>query len=279
MKDRVPAVETHAYVDKCLSPEERKSFEVRLSHDEELRRRVDLWQMQNEAIRAAFGAPGRGSRANGNSAPLPSPASASLSERTDPHLRLFAKTPTVNRAAQKWTNLLRRPATRLAVVLIGVTLFPGGMSSAPRAALAETGASAFRAFASSPASSLDFAGRASADLGRALGPQFTAADLPEWATPLGWTLRGAKRVPGLHGEAILILLESEGRRPLGVLIEPLDAPASSAIRIEPLGGMTVAAFTRRGYGFAVAGPADGGVEAWLAAAGFTDDGWPEIDPR
>ena len=83
----------------------------------------------------------------------------------------------------------------------------------------------------------------------------------------------------MHGEAILILLESEGRRPLGVLIEPLDAPASSAIRIEPLGGMTVAAFTRRGYGFAVAGPADGGVEAWLAAAGFTDDGWPEIDPR
>jgi len=39
--------------------------------------------------------------------------------------------------------------------------------------------------------------------------------------------------------------------------------------------MTVAVFTRRGFGFAVASQVDGSVEAWLSAAGFIDDGWPQ----
>jgi anti-sigma factor RsiW len=274
VKDRAPAIDAHAYVDNCLSAEERKAFEVRLSQDAELHRRVDLWQLQSEAIRAAFGAPGHGARANvPHVKPTPMPPRGEIDESA---LRLFTKTQIAERAAPEWTALLRRPATRVAAVLIGITFFPGGMSPTPRTALAEVGASAFRAFASAPVSILDFPGGAGENLARRLGPAFLAARVPEWATPLGWTLRGAKRVPGLRGEAILILLEGPERRPLGVFIEPLDAPASSAIRIDPLGGMLVAAFTRRGFGFAVAGAVDGEVEAWLSAAGFADDGWPQL---
>jgi hypothetical protein len=60
---------------------------------------------------------------------------------------------------------------------------------------------------------------------------------------------------------------------LGVLIEPLDAPASSAVRSESRDGMTAAVFTRRGYGIAVVSAADDIARAWLSASGFLDEGW------
>ena len=281
MKDRAPAIDAHAYVDNCLTSEERKAFEARLRHDEDMRRRVELWRAQGEAIRSAFGAPGRDPRPSSlRVSPAAPPAPPSLvtpirGESIEPTVRLTARTRTGERAGPKWMSWLRRPATRAAFVLMGVALFPSAMAHAPRDALAETGASAFRAFSASPAAGLDFHNGASSDLARALGPQFLAVRLSEWVTPLGWTLRGAKRVPGLQGEAVLILLEGKEKRPLGVLVEPFDAPASSAIRAESVGGMTVAVFTRRGFGFAVASQVDGSVEAWLSAAGFIDDGWPQ----
>ena len=52
-------MDAHAYVDECLSREDRIAFEARLRDDPELRRQVDLWQAQNDAIRAAFRAPPR----------------------------------------------------------------------------------------------------------------------------------------------------------------------------------------------------------------------------
>ena len=47
-------MDAHAYVDECLSREDRIAFEARLRDDPELRRQVDLWQAQNDAIRAAL---------------------------------------------------------------------------------------------------------------------------------------------------------------------------------------------------------------------------------
>ena len=52
-------MDAHAYVDECLSRDDRIAFEARLRDDPELRRQVDLWQAQNDAIRAAFRAPPR----------------------------------------------------------------------------------------------------------------------------------------------------------------------------------------------------------------------------
>jgi hypothetical protein len=272
VKDRASAIDAHAYVDNCLSPAERKAFEALLRQDEELRRKVDLWRTQSEAIRATFGAPGRCPQ----SRPANSPGSPIRNEAAEPALRLHPRAHATESAAPRWTSLLRRPATRAVIVLMGITFFSGGMAHTPDIALAATGASAFRAFSAAPAATLDFRGGLSEDFSRALGPQFSAVRLSEWATPLGWNLRGAKRVPGLYGEAILVLLADKDSRALGVLVEPLDAPASSAIRMGSLGGITVAAFTRRGFGFAVAGQADGEVGTWLAAAGFMDEGWPQL---
>src|SRR5580704_1484226 len=57
--ERSVSIEAHAYVDDCLSRDARIAFEARLREDAELRRRVELWQQQNDAIRAAFRAPPR----------------------------------------------------------------------------------------------------------------------------------------------------------------------------------------------------------------------------
>src|SRR5277367_3535962 len=44
----------HAYVDGCLDPDERQTFEEQLAQDPALARRAALWRAQNTAIRAAF---------------------------------------------------------------------------------------------------------------------------------------------------------------------------------------------------------------------------------
>ena len=59
MTGRCDPAEALAYVDDCLEPAVRTAFERRLKVDPELRREVALWESQNRAIRAAFGAPPR----------------------------------------------------------------------------------------------------------------------------------------------------------------------------------------------------------------------------
>ena len=54
MTERSAIADAHAYVDNCLPAEARRAFEARLDEDPELRRRVETWQAQNEAIRAAY---------------------------------------------------------------------------------------------------------------------------------------------------------------------------------------------------------------------------------
>jgi len=43
-----------AYVDGCLAPEERKALEMRMTGEPAIRRQIERWRLQNEAIRAAF---------------------------------------------------------------------------------------------------------------------------------------------------------------------------------------------------------------------------------
>lgn len=57
MTEQFAAADLHAYVDNCLDRERRSALEAKLQKDPQMLRRVQLWQSQNEAIRAAFGAP------------------------------------------------------------------------------------------------------------------------------------------------------------------------------------------------------------------------------
>ena len=97
MSDGAACLDAHAYVDHSLSPAERAKFEAALSRDGKLRARVEAWEAQNEAIRAAFGAApkarqappiGRPSNENeGNAKTGARVASAPERERAPPALK------------------------------------------------------------------------------------------------------------------------------------------------------------------------------------------------
>ena len=53
MTDRAQ-IDALAYVDGCLDRDRRAGFEASLDADPDLRRRVTLWQAQNDALRKAF---------------------------------------------------------------------------------------------------------------------------------------------------------------------------------------------------------------------------------
>ena len=46
-----------AYVDDCLPPGARAAFKDRMIENPDINNQIDLWLLQNEAIRAAFPAP------------------------------------------------------------------------------------------------------------------------------------------------------------------------------------------------------------------------------
>ena len=104
-------MDAHAYVDECLSREDRIAFEARLRDDPELRRQVHLWQAQNDAIRAAFRAPPRargplsvGRAFNENvSAPTP-PAINSRRARGCRDIERCARPFTANLAGERAAN-------------------------------------------------------------------------------------------------------------------------------------------------------------------------------
>jgi anti-sigma factor RsiW len=260
VKERPSAGEIHAYVDNCLSPEERARFEVRLSDDEELRRSVEFWQAQNESIRAVFGAPARprapnlGGPSNEN-ARTALPASRARLEGFEAAGVLRA-VKSEDDSSRRAVGAIRRPALWAAVFCAALALFPSGGPLDFRGALIDKGVAAYRAFATPPSPPLDFVTGDADALLRALGPRFRAFDLAGRLPEVGWTLLGARIAPGIYGAAAFALVENTGGRRIGLLIEPLDAPPSSPPHTTQRAGLFAAALTTGGFGLAIIGPAD-----------------------
>ncbi len=265
MKERVSASDVHAYVDNCLSEAARKGFEARLREDEELRTLVEGWRAQSLAIRAAFGL----------SAPAHPPSGARQGLRAEKLKTALAEAPEMERARAGRSGRIRAPTfasrgVRLLVlaglVVSFILLAPGATPSSPLAGLRDSGAAAYRAFSASPAASLEYRAENAAALVRKLGPMYQSRGFAERLTPPGWTLRGARRAPGVLGEAVFLLADSDAYGPVGILVEPLDAPPSSAPVYGRLGSFVTASVTLDGFGLAFVGTSDAAVAAWLSGA-------------
>jgi len=263
MTGRVDPAETLAYVDDCLEPEARREFEARLKADPELRREVALWESQNRAIRAAFGAPSRGALdlggvsnenaarcageatppADGASRPPGAARKRSAAERPTAEPRPAAPGPTVRRLAGLC-------ALAAAVLWVGLP----SLGPRPPAALLAAGVSAARALADLP---VEFAAA------ERFGPRLA---LTPPRTP-DLRLVGARLAPGSQAAAALYLYENARGERVALLVEPLDEIAPAAPRRSEIDGLSVVAWTGAGYGFVAAAANDADVTALVAAAG------------
>ena len=249
MSERPSTGEIHAYVDRCLSREERAKFEARLSEDEELRRRVELWQAQSEAIRAAFGAP---------PSPTKAPSLGRVSNRNAPTPK--APVEPGARRRSRWADAPNSALAALVTLTLGLLVFPAGGPPDPRDALADAGIAAFRAFAALAPARLDIAVESPAELATGLGPEFRDFDLAHRLAAPGLTLHGARSVPGIFGRATLALIDVSGER-VGLLIEPLDAPLARPPQWLARDGLAAVALTTDGFGVAIIGAKRGPVAA------------------
>jgi anti-sigma factor RsiW len=281
---RFDVAETFAYVDNCLTSAQRSDFEARLREEAELRREVALWETQNAAIRAAFGAPVSARAAidlgrNSNENQAVRLAVSEVDWRTATSLRTAepkvwpapprAKTPTT---AQKPPATVAKPAenparqTRterkslrrvlVAVLAMAAALFfvATNNPSWPSDKLTAAGIAAYRAFAAPAAPTpLEFRTSNPAALTRWLAPQFARGVVAPELRSSALRLIGGRIAPGTAaGAAFLVYEDAHGNR-LGLLIEPLDAPLPSRPEIRKREGLTVAAWTDAGHGFVAIG--------------------------
>jgi anti-sigma factor RsiW len=280
--ERFASRDAHAYVDECLSREDRIAFEARLRDDPELRRRIDLWQAQNDAIRAAFRAPPRargplsvGRPFNENMSPpaIDSPRAGAAATSSDApaapprtslaKARRIAPRPTL--ARRIWGRTLRS-ALILSLSSVLLALSPAGGPPDERGPLIGAGLAAFRAFGADSSVALDIPTTDARALAEQLSPRFVARASANFDVT-GWTLIGARFVPGTASAAAFVLWENRDRARLGLLIEPLDAPASSPPRSRDFGGVAISAWTEGGKGFAAVGPDMNAVAALLRIGG------------
>jgi anti-sigma factor RsiW len=257
-----------AYVDDCLPAAARAAFEARLGGDPALARRAMRWKAQNQAIRAAFGGDNLrarvldlGRQANENVGGDRHRPTGAMTRRADasPARTIRAGAPTRTPAspdpapskAVGSTPLKAAAALALAGFLISASLPTG--NSEPVRSLNEAGIAAYRAFAASPRAPLEFAARDPNAVATWLAAQLQR-DIPVPASaPAGLTLIGARVAPGGGSSAAFLIYETQNQRRVGLLVQPLDAPAPLGPDFTTINTLTAATWTGSGHGFALVG--------------------------
>jgi anti-sigma factor RsiW len=268
MTSRADPADALAYVDACLEPEARRAFEIRLKNEPELRREVALWESQDRAIRAAFGAPARspvelGGVSNENG--LWRGAEASWLEESGFQLdqprapRTLAYPEAKSRRAGPGP-ILRRCIGLAVIAAAALAVGPPGRGPEPSPGLIAAGTAAARALADLPP---EFGAADPATLAAQLGPRLALA--PPQAVGLQWV--GARLAPGSQSTATLYLYEDPRGARVALLVEPLDEVAAAPPRRLESDGLSLAAWTGAGYGFVAVAAEEADVVALTRAAG------------
>ncbi len=263
MTRRVETAEAFAFVDRCLAPADRRAFQARLREDAELRRQVALWESQNEAIRAAYGAPasarapiGLARNANENvpawmkSAIREQPSAATRRANGEARAKLARA---ASAAPPARFIALRRVAAAAALAAILLVASASGGPTPPQSRLIEAGVAAYRAFAAASDAPVEFRTRDPRALTKWLAPQFVTGIVVPGFSSDALTLLGARIAPGTRASAAFLVYEDRGGERVGLLIEPLDDPAPSEPTLRQSDGVSLAAWTGAGHGFVAAG--------------------------
>jgi anti-sigma factor RsiW len=267
----------HAYVDDCLEPDERLAFEQQMARNPAMARRAALWRAQNNAIRTAFDGEsarafpisiarhqnetfGRAAR-SGAAGAKPSgeqPARATLSaiaQTGRPSAKILARD-----ALRPWL-VWRLGLATLSLCLAFVwapaaTVFPGER-------LGEAGVAAFQAFARPGVEPVELA---TSDTAEAQAWLMARLRRPVYvpAAPSALKLIGARVAPYPAASAAFLVYRSRDR-PVGLLVQSLDAPPTMAPQLIAAGGGAAAIWTWRGQGLALVGDLDGAALLKIAA--------------
>ncbi|WP_158818127.1 hypothetical protein [Methylocapsa sp. S129] len=269
-----------AYVDNCLPQQDRAALEDRMIEYPELKSQVDLWLLQNEAIRAAFPDPslkaastGGGDFARGSFAPdhmrwslrtiregkeldrrphaapgptgesLPVPLAAPLAPARQ------AKPKRNARAIAQWA--LRPLAGALALWAGSAAVFSSDQSGA----FAGAATAAYRAFADNATHPVEIATSDRDALNKWFAPQIVrAAPVPDLAAS-GLTLLGGRIAPGAFLPAGFALYENRRHERFALEVEALDSPPQTDVEIRESGAVLCASWTEAGHSFALIGRA------------------------
>ena len=264
-----------AYVDGCMEASRRAAFEALMAAEPDIKRQIEEWRGQNEAIRAAFvraapiPAPGRASSsANENALPawMPLPVrnlrAGAGARQGAPHLILA-------RASQSSTSapaepkpradraLVLRSATRAigaAILCVALLATTGGLNSSSRPeATISSGLAVFRTYATGMVNPVEHATADVKDMRRWLATQIARdTPIPDLSSR-GLTLLGGRIIPGARTPAAFLLYETSSHERVGLIIENLDAPAPVAITLRRLRGVETAFWTGSGHSFELVG--------------------------
>jgi anti-sigma factor RsiW len=258
----------HAYVDDCLEPDERLTFEQQMAQDPALARRASLWRAQNSAIRTAFD--GEGARAfsisivrHQNETPAKAGRSAAVGGKPSREQPTQPSSPRIAEASRFSAKAAATDAFRPWLLLrLGLgTLFvclafvwAPAATVIPAKGLGEAGVAAFQAFARPGVEPVEFA---TSDRSQSQAWLTTRLMHPVYlpATPSAVRLMGARIAP-YPGAAAAFLVYKSQEGPVGLLIQSLDAPATRAPQLLAADGRTAAVWTWRSQGFALVGDLD-----------------------
>jgi anti-sigma factor RsiW len=266
MTDAWRIADLHAYVDDCLEPDERVTFEQHMAQDPALARRAALWRAQNSAIRAAFdtegaktfsinvvrrqnepfGRHGR-STADGGRLPSDEPTQHSLLTIVDAS-RFSANiaAPEASRSSRLWRAGLAVLAVCLAFV------WAPAATVLPAKGLGEGGVAAFQAFSRPGVEPVEFATSDRNEAQAWLTARLThPVTLPD--TPSAIRLVGARIAPYPGSPAAFLVYKSQNRT-VSLLIRSFDAPPTIAPQLlAGADGRTAAVWAWRSQGFALVG--------------------------